>query len=176
MTLPSANKKSAAAKIRPATPADLPAIGRLGALLVRTHHDFDPKRFLAPTSRTTDQYGWFLGTQLNEPNIIILVAERDGEVLGYTYAGVEGNDYMALRGPAGVLYDIVVDPAHRKQGVGRMLLDATLDALKARGAPRVVLSTAEPNQSAQRLFDRAGFRRTMIEMTRELNDSPRVGR
>ena len=91
-------------------------------------------------------------------------------MIGYTYAGVEGNDYMSLRGPAGVLYDIVVDPAHRKQGVGRMLLDTTVGALKSRGAPRVVLSTAERNTAAQRLFDRAGFRRTMIEMTRELKD------
>ena len=74
---------------------------------------------------------------------------------------------MSLRGPAGVLYDIVVDPAHRGQGVGRELLDATLEALKVKGAPRVVLSTAERNESAQRLFTRAGFRRTMIEMTRE---------
>lgn len=158
---------SAAINIRPATAADLPAIGRLGALLVRTHHDFDPKRFLAATSQTEHAYGSFLGTQLDDPNIIILVADRDGEVIGYTYAGVEGNDYMSLRGPAGVLYDIVVDPAYRKQGVGRMLLDATLEELKARGAPRVVLSTAEKNAPAQRLFDRAGFRRTMIEMTRE---------
>jgi ribosomal protein S18 acetylase RimI-like enzyme len=164
------NPRTAAIRIRPATPADLPAIGGLGALLVRTHHDFDPKRFMAPMSRTEQLYGSFLGTQLAEPNIIILVAEQDGEVVGYTYAGVEGNDYMALRGPAGVLYDIVVDPAHRRNGIGRMLLDATLDALKARGVPRVVLSTAEQNHSAQRLFDRAGFRRTMIEMTRELND------
>jgi ribosomal protein S18 acetylase RimI-like enzyme len=156
--------------IRPATPADLAAIGRLGALLVRTHHDFDPKRFIAASPQTEHLYGSFLGTQLDDPNIVILVADRDGKVIGYTYAGVEGNDYMSLRGPAGVLYDIVVDPAHRKHGVGRILLDATLDALKARGAPRVVLSTAERNAAAQRLFDRAGFRRTMIEMTRELND------
>jgi ribosomal protein S18 acetylase RimI-like enzyme len=91
-------------------------------------------------------------------------------VLGYAYAGVEGTDYMSLRGPSGVVYDIVVDPAYRRQGVGRMLLDATLGALKARGAPRAVLSTAERNVPAQQLFDRAGFRRTMIEMTRELND------
>ena len=90
-------------------------------------------------------------------------------MIGYTYSGVEGNDYMALRGPAGVVYDIIVDPAYRKQGVGRMLLDATLEALKALGAPRVVLSTAEQNTPAQHLFDRAGFRRTMIEMTRELD-------
>lgn len=156
--------------IRPASPADLPAIGRLGALLVRTHHDFDPRRFIAPSPDTEDRYGWFLGTQLKKPNVIILVADRDGKVIGYTYSGVEGNDYMALRGPAGVVYDIVVDPDHRKQGVGRMLLDATLEALKARGVPRVVLSTAKRNSDAQRLFDRAGFRPTMIEMTRELND------
>ncbi len=91
-------------------------------------------------------------------------------MIGYTYAGVEDTDYMSLRGPAGVLYDIVVDPVYRRQGVGRMLLDATINALKAKGAPRVVLATAERNIPAQRLFDRSGFRRTMIEMTRELND------
>jgi ribosomal protein S18 acetylase RimI-like enzyme len=146
------------------------AVGRLGALLVREHHDFDPKRFIAATSWTEQAYGSFLGTQLDNPDIVVLVAERDGEVLGYTYAGVEGTDYMSLRGPAGAVYDIVVDPQHRQQGIGRLLLDATLDALKARGAPRVVLSTAEKNVAAQRLFDGAGFRRTMIEMTRELKD------
>ncbi|HEY2065794.1 MAG TPA: GNAT family N-acetyltransferase [Gemmatimonadaceae bacterium] len=147
----------------------MPAVGRLGALLVRTHHDFDPKRFIAATPQTEHAYGSFLGSQLEDPDVIVLVADRDGKVLGYTYAGVEGNDYMSLRGPAGVLYDILVDPAHRRHGVGRMLLDSTIAALKARGAPRVVLSTAEKNESAQRLFTRAGFRPTMIEMTRELD-------
>lgn len=163
------SKLSARVSIRPATQTDLTAIGKLGALLVRSHHDFDPKRFLPVTSATTQVYSSF-GTQLEEPRIIILVGERDGEVIGFTYAGLEGTDYMALRGPTGALYDIVVDPAHRAQGLGRILLDATLEKLKALGAPRVVLSTAEKNIAAQRLFDRAGFRRTMIEMTRELND------
>ena len=153
--------------LRLAAPADLEAIGRLGSLLVRTHHDFDPERFLAATPQTEHGYGSFLGTQLAKPNILVQVAELDGEVVGYTYAGVEGTDYMALRGPAGVLYDIVVDPAHRGQGIGWLLLDAALEALAARGAPRVVLQTAEKNEPAQRLFARAGFRRTMIEMTRE---------
>jgi ribosomal protein S18 acetylase RimI-like enzyme len=153
--------------IRPATSADVPAIGRLGALLVRTHHDFDPERFIPASERTADGYGSYLGSQLGKRDVVVLVAEERGEVLGYTYAGIEGFDYMALRGPAGVLYDIVVDPAHRSHGVGRLLLDATLAALTAKGAPRVVLSTAERNAPAQRLFERAGFRRTMIEMTRE---------
>ncbi len=74
---------------------------------------------------------------------------------------------MSLRGPAGLLHDIVVDPAHRREGLGRLLLDATLAWLEARGAPRVVLSTAARNEAAQRLFTGAGFRQTMVEMTRD---------
>lgn len=157
------------AVIRPATRADVPALGRLGASLVQTHYEFDAKRFLAPSPDTPQGYGNFLGTQLAKKDAFVLVAELAGEVVGYTYAGLEGYDYMALRGPAGALYDIVVDPAHRGHGIGRQLLDATLAELTRRGAPRVLLSTAERNATAQHLFERAGFRRTMIEMTRELD-------
>jgi ribosomal protein S18 acetylase RimI-like enzyme len=159
---------SIAPLIRPATADDLPAIGRLGALLVGTHHEFDPQRFLAATPGTTTGYASYVGTQLGKPDVAVLVAEESGEVIGYAYAGVEGPDYMSLRGPAGVLYDIMVDPRFRARGFGRLLLDATLAFLKSRGAPRAVLSTAQGNEAAQRLFASAGFRRTMIEMTREL--------
>jgi len=53
---------------------------------------------------------------------------------------------MSLRGPAGVLHDIVVEPS--------------------------IAGTASVgccSSPAQRLFARAGFRWTMIEMTRELD-------
>jgi ribosomal protein S18 acetylase RimI-like enzyme len=153
--------------VRPATQADIAALGRLGALLVAVHHEFDPERFIGPTPATERGYGAFLGTQIGQADVLVLVAEEAGVVLGYTYAAVEGNDYMALRGPAGVVYDLVVDPARRKQGVGRRLLEETLAALVRRGAPRVLLSTAERNPASQRLFASAGFRRTMIEMTWE---------
>ncbi len=155
--------------IRPAVPADMKAVGRLGAMLIEEHFDFDPDRFIPVTPESPQRYGAFLGTQLERDNIVVLAAESDGNVVGYTYAGVEGFDYMSLRGPAGVLYDIVVDPAFRGRGIGRMLLDATIAALKVRGEPRIVLSTAEKNETAHRFFARAGFRRTMIEMTLNLN-------
>jgi ribosomal protein S18 acetylase RimI-like enzyme len=153
--------------IRPATKADLAAVGRLGAMLVQTHHDFDPRRFIAATRQTEVGYASFLGTQLDARDVVVLVAEHEGDVIGYTYAGVEGKDWMSLRGPAGALYDILVDPGHRGRGVGRMLLEATVAALTSRGVPQVVLSTADRNETAQRLFASAGFRRTMVEMTRD---------
>src|SRR6478672_11068478 len=108
--------------IRVATADDVPALGRLGALLVCLHNELDPKRFIPATAQTEDNYGWFLGTQIDKPDVFVYVAESDGKVVGYTYAGMEGTDYMALRGPAGALYDIVVDPAYRGKGIGRQLL------------------------------------------------------
>lgn len=159
---------SGPAVIRKAAEKDAPTLGRLGASLVRLHHEMDAKRFIPATSRTEEGYGWFLGTQIDKPDVVVLVAELGGEVVGYTYSGIEGNDWMSLRGPAGVLHDIVVDPAHRGKGVGRQLMTATLSALKERGAPQVVLYSAEGNHTAHHLFEKAGFRRTMIEMTREL--------
>jgi hypothetical protein len=48
------------------------------------------------------------------------------------------------------------------------LLEASIAALSGRGVPLVVLSTVARNEQVQRLFERAGFRRTMIEMSRDL--------
>jgi ribosomal protein S18 acetylase RimI-like enzyme len=154
--------------VRPAEIGDRDAIGRLGALLVAEHYDFDPKRFLLPTPDMAQRYGDFLISRSERSDTIVLVAELDNAVVGYAFGAMEGNDYMALRGPAGALYDLVVDPGHRRQGIGTKLLDVSLDALAKLGAPRVVLFTAEKNAGAQQIFSQAGFRRTMIEMTREL--------
>ena len=47
-------------------------------------------------------------------------------------------------------------------------MDAALAWMSERGVPRAVLSTAQRNERGQRLFEHLGFRRTMVEMTKEL--------
>lgn len=136
---------------------------------MREHHEFDRRRFMEPHDDMSSGYGRFLGSQMKKRDAVLLVAEIGAEVVGYTYATLEGPDWMSLRGPAGVLQDIVVDAAHRRIGAGQRLLEATLRALKKLGATQVVLSTATQNVPAQRLFARLGFRPTMIEMTRDLD-------
>jgi len=153
--------------IRPAQAPDLPALGRMGASLVRAHHAFDPQRFLTPGPHLEEGYAHFLGSQLAEADVAILVAERAGWLVGYVYAAIEPRSWKELRDVAGFIHDVVVDPTARAAGVGTRLVEAAAAWLFQHDAPRVILWTAAQNEDAQRLFERLGFRRTMIEMTRE---------
>jgi ribosomal protein S18 acetylase RimI-like enzyme len=153
--------------IRPAGRRDLPVLGRLGALLVRAHHAFDAQRFFAAGERVEEGYAWFLGTQIAEPKAMVYVAEKDGAVVGYVYAGLEPHSWKELREAAGFIHDVVVVPEACGHGIGTRLVEAAATWLHAQGAPRVLLWTAEGNAAAQALFARLGFRRTMVEMTRE---------
>ena len=154
--------------IRLATPADLPALGRLGALLMRTHYDFDPQRFMDPGTDPAEGYAWFLGKQLKDQDAVIFVAEDGAQVVGYVYAALEPISWKELRDACGFIHDILVEEPNRRAGTATALMEAAMQWLRERGAPRVILGTAEKNERAQRLFTKLGFRRTMVEMTKEL--------
>jgi GNAT superfamily N-acetyltransferase len=154
--------------IRPATRDDAAALGELGALLVRLHHEFDPQRFISPLGGIEQGYGRFLASQIAREDSIVLVAEADGQITGYVYATLEDRSWRELRGACGYVEDIVVRDSERRRGAATALMNAAMDWMRRQGAPRVLLLTATPNAAAQRLFSRLGFRSTMIEMTREL--------
>lgn len=154
--------------IRRAAPADVEAVGRLGALLLRVHYDFDRLRFMRPGESAAEGYAWFLGTQLDEPDSLVLVAERAQEVIGYLYAGIEPRNWKELREEVGFIHDVLVTDEHRGAGVAEALMREAFAWMRERGAPRVLLWTAASNARARRLFERLGFRPTMTEMTMEL--------
>jgi GNAT superfamily N-acetyltransferase len=156
----------AAISVRRAVLADRPALGRLGAHLMRVHYAFDQQRFLAPGRNPEAGYARFLGEQLEARDVAVFVAERDGEVVGYVYAGIEPLSWKELRDTAGFVHDVVVDERARRTGVAAALMDAAIAWVRAQGVGSVMLWTAAQNEGAQALFSRLGFRRTMIEMTR----------
>src|SRR5215207_8195810 len=94
--------------LRRATKADLPALGRLGASLIRAHYEFDAHRFMAPDPDAERGYAWFLGTQLDNPDAVVLVAQQGDEIVGYLYGGIEPQNWKELREEAGFIHDVVV--------------------------------------------------------------------
>ena len=154
--------------IRKAERADLASLGQLGAMLMRTHYEFDRQRFLAPGEGAERGYASFLGSVLQSEDDCVLVAERDGSIVGYVFAALEPLSWKELRGPAGFIHDVAVSAEARQSGIATRLMRAAIDWLRDRGAPRVILWSAAPNVAAQSLFHGLGFRNTMIEMTMEL--------
>ena len=153
--------------IRPAKASDEPALGRMGAALARQHHGFDAQRFMV-SDDVEAGYRWWLGKEARRPDeAVVLVAELDGDVVGYCYGRLEGVDWNMLLDKHGALHDIWVEEKARGTGTGQLLAEAMVQRLTDMGAPRVVLSTAAKNESARRLFERLGWRPTMVELTRE---------
>ena len=154
--------------VRRATEADLPALGDLGGLLMQVHHQFDDKRFMTPGADPAKGYASFLGGELDDDSVAVFVADQRGHVLGYVYAGIEPQSWKELREEAGFIHDVAVIERGRRGGVATALIEAVFDWFRERQVPRVLLWAAEQNRDAQRLFANRGFRRTMVEMTKEL--------
>lgn len=114
-------------------------------------------------------YARYLAGELKSARVLLLVAERSADAFlgGYAYARLEERDYEELLDAHGKLHDVFVDAGARGQGIGEALVREVVERLNAMGAPRVLLMTAVQNASAQRLFERLGFRTTMLEMTCE---------
>ncbi len=83
---------------------------------------------------------------------MILVAERDGEVVGFAAAGPSPDPQGA-----GELYAINVDPDHWGGGAGRALLGAAQAELDRMGFAESVLWVLPGNARARRFYEREGW-------------------
>ncbi|MBS2013123.1 MAG: GNAT family N-acetyltransferase [Deltaproteobacteria bacterium] len=156
------------------TKADLPQVGRLAGKLVRMHYDLDPKRYLYLANPEAGYARYFAG-ELESDDVVLLVAQdaskdaaADGAIVGYAYARLEERSYNELLDACGKLHDVLVEESARGHGLGEALVREVLARMKAKGAPRVLLLTAIQNAAAHRLFEKLGFRTTMLEMTAEI--------
>ena len=87
--------------------------------------------------------------ELENPLAVFLVAERNGEAVGYMgFHDVVGEGFVT---------NVAVSPACRRQGVAAALLEAALAECAARGVERLCLEVRESNAPAIALYTRFGF-------------------
>ncbi len=55
------------------------------------------------------------------------------------------------------LAELYVQPQHRRQGLGLALMEAALEAARARGADYIEVATSEDDTGARALYERLGF-------------------
>jgi ribosomal-protein-alanine N-acetyltransferase len=93
-------------------------------------------------------------SQATPPRGAMWVAEdpKTGAIVGYT-----GIEVSALWGEVDVI-NIAVAPAHRRGGVGRLLLEHIISLCRRRGVPLLWLRVRASNRGAQRFYRTMGFR------------------
>ncbi len=98
------------------------------------------------------------------PEKQVLVAERDGRVVGTVSVVVETK---LTRGTSRVAHveDVVVDESARGSGLGRLLIDRAMELARAKGCYKAVLSCREEFVS---FYESNGFRRHEVTMRRDL--------
>ena len=132
---------------RHATPDDLDALAPL----------FDAYRRFYEQPGDVALASTFLHERMERGESTILVAEADGQMLGFCQLYPTWCSVAAAR--IFVLYDLFVDAGVRRGGVGRALMLAARAFGRAAGAARLDLSTAHSNTRAQALYESLGWRR-----------------
>lgn len=132
-------------KIRPITPADKPRwLELFKAYIVFYESKLSDEQYELTWQRINSDF-----------NITGLLAEKDGQVVGFTHyifrpSTWEVEDFCYLE-------DLYVDPKVRGGGVGRALIKAVEEIATAKGSKRLYWTTAPDNETARRLYDKVAI-------------------
>jgi GNAT superfamily N-acetyltransferase len=141
--------------IRLATPADADAIAGLGRELLAFYGIQAPApRWVMAESVRLNVFGSGNGAAPHQPGIEVLLAERDGIVVGMlAFAQVYS---VAVCQDTFFIQDIFVSERWRGEGIGRQMMDELARLAAGRGVEQIDW-TADPwNDKARRFYDRLG--------------------
>ncbi len=86
---------------------------------------------------------------------LVLVAENEGKVVGVASLWIRPR--LNWTTPEAWLPDLYVDPAARRRGHARALLDACTAEARANGCHRLILESGHERAEAHRLYESYGF-------------------
>jgi ribosomal protein S18 acetylase RimI-like enzyme len=80
---------------------------------------------------------------------LFLVAEHNGRMIGAVVGGFDGR--------RGLVYHLAVAASHRRQGVGRQLMEEVERRLRSKGCLKMYLMVARDNPGALDFYQRLGW-------------------
>ncbi len=89
----------------------------------------------------------------------VFVAEEDGKILGYI------TTLLDREAAKGRIPNLAVDAAARGRGIGRQLIDHTLDYFRREGMAFAAIETMVSNPAGQHLYPACGF----VEVGRQIH-------
>ena len=129
---------------------------QLDAALYQLHPDAE-RRFLR-----------WVGEVGEDPRTTLLVAEEQGQIIGFVYATIEQDLPIYLHEEFAVIREWWVEPAFRGHGAGKALINLAVKELAAVGACQLRVRTAAGDVDGRAILERCGFRVGACEMVKDL--------
>jgi len=85
---------------------------------------------------------------------LLLVGERDGEIVASVMAGYEGH--------RGWINYLAVSPACRRQGLARQIMDEAQRRLHEKGCPKINLQIRETNVAVKAFYESIGYKQDPV--------------
>ena len=154
-------------EIRPATPADVPAVVPMVERLAAFLAERDPAKY-APLPGIGDMYRSWLAARATDPRAVFLVAERQpGQLVGFLIGTAEREIPIYRLREYGFIHDVWVEPDYRNEGLARQMVTLADERFGAAGMRQVRLDVLVDNAPARGLFQSCGFRPAVTEMLLE---------
>ena len=138
-------------EIRPASHDDR---DRIRAVARETWHDTYDELDAETIDETIEE--WYsdeaLETALTKPGTAFLVAERDGEIVGFTHGVVSEEEGDVLR--------MSVHPAHQNEGIGTALYERLREDLQDFNMARMRAIDLASNEGGREFYETHGFEPT----------------
>lgn len=144
-------------RFRLATPLDLPSIVRM---LADDRLGCQRERYEEPLPES-----YFAAFEQidNDPNHELIVAEKDGEVIGTLHLMFLPS--ISFQGGLRAQVESVrLDKRFQNQGIGSAMMGWTIDRARQRGAHVVQLTTHKTRLDAHRFYERLGFKGSHLGM------------
>ncbi|WP_254273732.1 GNAT family N-acetyltransferase [Haloarcula marina] len=141
-------------ELRPATPADRPAIRDVARRSLQASYSLGPQAINSAIEEWYDEDR--LEATLADEERLLLVAEKAGQVVGFSESVISADN-------TGTLLWLHVDPAHRGEGIASSLFDATYDHLQERGATHLHGRVLADNVEGNAFYEAHGFENTGTE-------------
>ncbi|AGB30105.1 GCN5-related N-acetyltransferase [Natrinema pellirubrum DSM 15624] len=135
--------------VRSATEDDFDAIT---AVARATWHDTYDELDADTIDETVDAWYTDDSMPLEAPGTVVLVAERDDELVGFTHAVAQGETADILR--------MYVHPDHQGEGVGSALHERLMATLEETDAEEVRSFDFAFNDASRRFYEGLGFEQT----------------
>ena len=152
-------------KTRRARPRDVEAIIALWWEMMALHRRLDHRLRLAPSGKGAFREG--LRNWITDDDFHVVVAETDGQVVGYGIATIRVNPPVLEPHFVGYINDLCVASSWRRRGIGRALVDEVKAWFRSRDICVSMLRALARNEDSQAFWRRMGWEDYMREMRRE---------